>query len=74
VNLEMMMTKQLESRREETKQLHSQCDELESKLAGLKTSATRILSQGPEQAIEKAAIDNPTTVTAEDVAKWAEEI
>jgi len=74
VNLEMMMTKQLELRREETKRLHSKCDELEAKLAELKSSAARILSQGPEQPEEESTAGNPTTITAEDVAKWAEEI
>jgi len=74
VNLEMMMTQQLELRREETKQLHSKCDELEAKLAELKSSAARAFSQGPERVEEKAAADNPKTITAEDVARWAEEI
>ncbi|KAF9654090.1 hypothetical protein BDM02DRAFT_13547 [Thelephora ganbajun] len=74
VNLEMMMTRQLELRREETKRLHLKCDELEAKLAELKSSAAHTLSQGPEQMEEKAAVDNPTPVTTEDVAKWAEEI
>lgn len=74
VNLEMMMTRQLELRREETKQLHSKCDELEAKLTELKSSAARVLLQGPKQMEEKVVVDNPTTITAEDVAKWAEEI
>jgi hypothetical protein len=66
------------------------CDELEAKLAELKSSAAHVLSQGPEQVGEKVrvaekwtfylpenlqtAFDNPTAVTAEDVAKWVEEI
>jgi len=70
----MMMTRQLELRREETKRLHSKCDELEAKLAELKSSAARILSNGVEQVKEKAPLDNPTSITAEDVARWAEEI
>jgi hypothetical protein len=78
VNLEMMMTRQLELRREETKRLHSyvdveqrpnalnalghltetatrKCDELEAKLAELKSSAARIFSQGTEQVEEKVS-------------------
>ena len=66
------------------------CDELEARLAELKSSAARILSEGPEQVDEMVrgtekrtfylsedlqnAIDDLTTVTAEDVAKWAEGI
>jgi len=74
VNLEVMMTRQLELRREETKQLHSKCDELEAKLAELKGSAAHISPQGTGLVKEKAAVENPTSVIAEDVAKWAEEI
>ena len=74
----MMMTRQLELRCEETKQLHSyvdirikprvricarhlteiasrRCDEIEAKLAELKSSAARIFSQGTEEVKEKVS-------------------
>ena len=75
VNLEVMMTRQLELRREETKRLHlyvvahapkctssirhltetatRKCDELETKLAELKSSAAHAFSQGDEQVKQK---------------------
>jgi len=40
-NLEMMMHRQLELRREETKAIHEKCDALEAKLEAMRTSVTK---------------------------------
>ncbi|EIM92289.1 uncharacterized protein STEHIDRAFT_70950 [Stereum hirsutum FP-91666 SS1] len=46
-NLEQMMTRQLELRREETKKIHEKCDTLEARLADLR-SATRQSASGTD--------------------------
>ncbi|KAG2369527.1 mediator complex, subunit Med7 [Suillus spraguei] len=45
-NLELMMQRQLELRREETKNIHSQCDALEARLLELRSSAEEMA--GPD--------------------------
>ncbi|KAF9477526.1 hypothetical protein BDN70DRAFT_810548 [Pholiota conissans] len=42
-NLESMMKRQLELRREETRNLHQKCDELSSKLTELRSSVQKVL-------------------------------
>ncbi|KAJ7293088.1 MED7 protein-domain-containing protein [Mycena rebaudengoi] len=48
-NLELMMRRQLDIRREETKTLHAKCDVLEAKLNDLRASAQKISNFGLEQ-------------------------
>jgi len=88
-NLELMMKRQLELRREETNALHTKCDALESKLAELRAAAQNVAnpdlkretdlcgSSSTMQGIIEASPDktsNASTVAAEDVLRWAEEV
>jgi len=88
-NLELMMKRQLELRREETKALHTKCDALESKLVALRVAAQGVVNLGLKhesdtdrsssamQGIIEVAPDkipNASTVVLEDVLRWAEEI
>ncbi|KAF7799319.1 hypothetical protein EIP86_010551 [Pleurotus ostreatoroseus] len=83
MNLESMMQRQLELRRDETKVIHTKCDELEGKLKQLSVLA----EQGADgDAIKKEFVEalsglpeGPSTaanatITAEDVLRWAEEV
>ncbi|KAJ3530331.1 hypothetical protein NMY22_g8617 [Coprinellus aureogranulatus] len=56
-NLELMMQRQLELRREETKNIHSKCDELESKLRELRSSA-----------LELSVKSNPTSISTSPIS------
>ncbi|KDQ63352.1 hypothetical protein JAAARDRAFT_53576 [Jaapia argillacea MUCL 33604] len=83
-NLEEMMRRQLELRREETKTLHAKCDDLEAKLAEIRASARQSSSATPlsRQHLDDqpmaSTVDNssvaPSITTVEDVLRWAEEI
>ncbi|KAG7098981.1 hypothetical protein E1B28_000867 [Marasmius oreades] len=75
VHLELMMKRQLELRREETNVLNRKCDELEIKLAELRTSLND-LKQADKSLDVKPLDDVPPepTLTAEDVYRWAEEV
>ncbi|KIJ65015.1 hypothetical protein HYDPIDRAFT_110914 [Hydnomerulius pinastri MD-312] len=73
-NLESMMQRQLDLRREETKAIHAKCDELETQLLELRTAALEMASpSNPEQDAGKKQLLTPT-VTIEDVLRWAEEV
>lgn len=78
VNLELMMKRQLELRREETRAIHEKCDSLEAKLAEM-SSAVRTLSN--DTRTNKSDRNGPahesdgrTVSSTEDVLRWAEEI
>ncbi|THH18567.1 hypothetical protein EW146_g2443 [Bondarzewia mesenterica] len=60
-NLETMMRRQLELRREETKAIHDKCDSLEAKLAELRnaTQASKDLVAGPMEQVEMGVILEP---------------
>ncbi|OSC97235.1 hypothetical protein PYCCODRAFT_1377608 [Trametes coccinea BRFM310] len=78
-NLELMMRRQLELRREETKSIHAKCDTLEAQLAALR-QASQTASYAP--AVPSTAgpaqvsrLLSPThEVTLSDVLSWAEEV
>ncbi|KAJ7170121.1 MED7 protein-domain-containing protein [Mycena filopes] len=84
-NLELMMRRQLDLRKEETKTLHAKCDVLEAKLKDLRTSAQLISSftaTGANSDVDQAMTDVSSmppssildTSQQEDVLKWAEEV
>ncbi|TFK56578.1 hypothetical protein OE88DRAFT_34082 [Heliocybe sulcata] len=77
-SLELMMQRQLDLRREETTALHEKCDELEAKLAELKTAVrptTSSLKDADTQMSDVTLMSNTANeVSAEDVLRWAEEI
>nr|GAT61022.1 predicted protein [Mycena chlorophos] len=77
-NLELMMQRQLQLRREETKALHDKCDILDAKLNELRAAAQLISSRGDSTDV---AMSDPTPakvvpddVLAKDVLRWAEEV
>ncbi|KAI9058468.1 hypothetical protein FKP32DRAFT_1742151 [Trametes sanguinea] len=78
-NLELMMKRQLELRREETKSIHTKCDTLEAQLAALR-QASQTASSAPATGPTKtgsaqAVLPQPThEVTLSDVLSWAEEV
>lgn len=78
-NLELMMQRQLELRREETKNIHSQCDTLEARLLELRSSAQEMVASVEDQKstakpsgsqVQASAIN----VSLEDMLRWAEEV
>lgn len=76
-NLELMMQRQLELRREETKNIHSQCDTLEARLLELRSSAQE-MAGSDQRLIAKPSGSQVQTSTAnvslEDMLRWAEEV
>jgi len=74
-NLELMMRRQLELRRQETKAIHEKCDTLEEKLAEMRSTiqSLRQESMPADQADSIAKVDS-SHVIMEDVLRWAEEI
>jgi len=90
-SLELMVKRQLELRREETKVLHTKCDALEGKLAELRAAAQKIANSTVNHEIDmnrslsampgiieaQAGTDKRpivSTVTVDDISRWAEEI
>ncbi|KAF8922126.1 MED7 protein-domain-containing protein [Mucidula mucida] len=88
-NLESMMKRQLELRREETTALHSKCDALEAKLAELRVAAQMVADQttlvsskntsnlNDSGVLQATPINTsiPTTgVSNDDVLRWSEGI
>ncbi|KAI0347852.1 hypothetical protein BDW22DRAFT_1365143 [Trametopsis cervina] len=82
-NLEFMMQRQLELRREETKAINAQCDELEAKLNALGHAAQQAVQEDDTAAeLSQAALQIAASITgpqqqnimADDVLRWAEEI
>lgn len=78
-NLELMMQRQLELRREETKNIHSQCDALEARLLELRSSAREVAMSVADQksTVKPSGVQVPTSainVSLEDMLRWAEEV
>ncbi|KAI0705342.1 MED7 protein-domain-containing protein [Earliella scabrosa] len=83
-NLELMMRRQLELRREETKAVHTKCDALEAQLAELRAAAQGLVSApstsgvpvgaGPGQPPPPGEPPDTSRMSTEDVLRWAEEI
>lgn len=78
-NLELMMRRQLELRREETKTIHSKCDSLEAQLVELRQAAQANGSASSAGANQSAValpaqLLDPNKMSNEDVLRWAEEI
>ncbi|RPD76076.1 hypothetical protein L226DRAFT_461028 [Lentinus tigrinus ALCF2SS1-7] len=81
-NLELMMRRQLELRREETKAIHAKCDALEAQLAELRMSAQGLVS--PTAAAASGFTGGQTTqavkspdvsgMSIDEVLRWAEEV
>ncbi|KAI0066476.1 hypothetical protein BV25DRAFT_1383766 [Artomyces pyxidatus] len=79
-SLELMMRRQLELRREETKAIHDKCDSLETQLAELRkvtqkaeASASMTKNEAPSmQGVEQA--NKFTVLSKDDLLRWAEEI
>jgi len=80
VSLELMMKRQLELRREETRAIHERCDSLEAQLAQLRDMAKQSSGQRPSEQTGSGA-HAPQIETApfsllpvDKVARWAEEL
>ncbi|KAF7307184.1 Mediator of RNA polymerase II transcription subunit 7 [Mycena indigotica] len=77
-NLELMMQRQLDLRREETKALHAKCDVLDEKLKELRAAAQQISTTAA--ALDVVMSDpKPSTpvvpeISHDDVLRWAEEV
>jgi len=76
VNLELMLRRQLELRREETKTIHAKCDALELKLAEMRAAVQAL--QRDSQTAQKGEVSElkpePRDASLDDVLRWAEEI
>lgn len=75
-NLELMMKRQLELRREETKTIHSKCDSMQAKLDELRSSLSleqqdTLTSLGQKNA---EINENDASVENQDVLRWAEAV
>ncbi|GJE87557.1 Med7 domain-containing protein [Phanerochaete sordida] len=87
-NLEMMMRRQLELRREETRNIHAKCDELEAKLSALSSSALDAADGAEQDTVTSPLADAMqdvedasqqvlplnAPVSVEEVLRWAEEV
>ncbi|KAH9834990.1 MED7 protein-domain-containing protein [Rhodofomes roseus] len=85
-NLELMMRRQLELRREETKAIHDKCDELEAKLSAMRGTVQKVSKANTSTREDKRpesskvslhrylAIIALAALSTEDVLCWAEEI
>jgi len=73
VNLELMMKRQLELRREETKTLHARCDVLETKLKELRGSFQDVSAKvnlAKSDEVSQTQMSQPD-VSQTDVLRWA---
>ncbi|KAF9056563.1 MED7 protein-domain-containing protein [Panaeolus papilionaceus] len=85
-NLESMMKRQLELRREETKKIHEKCDSLTAKLDQLRGSIHKMLADSspttnqPHQPASLPSAERtqqpaqPGDITNQDVLRWAEQV
>ncbi|KZT08194.1 uncharacterized protein LAESUDRAFT_724208 [Laetiporus sulphureus 93-53] len=75
-NLELMMRRQLELRKEETKAIHAKCDTLEAKLADMRAEIQRLphASRGSSRKPVMFQAGGGDKISNEDVLRWAEEI
>jgi len=79
-SLELMMKRQLELRREETRAIHEKCDSLEAQLAQLRDTAKQNSVEPPSEQTGNS-VPAPTIeatpfllLPVDDVARWAEEL
>ncbi|KAH7914785.1 MED7 protein-domain-containing protein [Hygrophoropsis aurantiaca] len=72
-NLELMMQRQLELRKEETKAIHLQCDALETQLANLRSTAEQ-KDTTPNKSAIPPRHNTGNTLTYEDVWRWVEQV
>ncbi|TFY72420.1 hypothetical protein EVG20_g590 [Dentipellis fragilis] len=80
-NLEIMMKRQLEVRKEETRAIHEKCDNLETKLAELQRTVRQSHTSMPQteskamDVVESSRIPSIpfAAIPVEDVLRWAEE-
>ncbi|KAI0285417.1 hypothetical protein BGY98DRAFT_945824, partial [Russula aff. rugulosa BPL654] len=79
-SLELMMKRQLELRREETRAIHEKCDSLEAQLAQLRDMARQDSVQPPSEQTGNNVYAPTIEATpflllpVDDVARWAEEL
>ncbi|PCH36921.1 hypothetical protein WOLCODRAFT_140644 [Wolfiporia cocos MD-104 SS10] len=79
-NLELMMKRQLELRREETRAIHAKCDALEAKLAEMRAAVQKLPQNSAASSVKmdtgRSALQSNQTdnISMEDVLRWAEEI
>ncbi|TFY59243.1 hypothetical protein EVJ58_g5897 [Rhodofomes roseus] len=73
-NLELMMRRQLELRREETKAIHDKCDELEAKLSAMRGTVQKVSKANTSTREDKRPESSKAALSTEDVLCWAEEI
>jgi len=86
-NLESMMRRQLQLRREETKMLHEKCDALEAKLREIRGSVSNLTSSQTSQSLKQfsgvpmagvtalpSSQPKRSPVTEIDVLRWAEQM
>ncbi|OCB90499.1 hypothetical protein A7U60_g2292 [Sanghuangporus baumii] len=71
-NLEMMMTRQLELRREEAAALHKKCDDLQSRLQELKQATSNMVKVNDHGEESSQLDENSHPPNMEDVLRWAE--
>lgn len=75
-SLELMMKRQLELRKEETRAIHEKCDSLEVQLSQLREMARKTSEQIPEQAGNEVLV--PSTefplLPVDVINRWAEEL
>ncbi|KAH9964250.1 MED7 protein-domain-containing protein [Russula dissimulans] len=76
-SLELMMKRQLEHRREETRAIHEKCHSLETQLAQLREMTKQSLAESLSETGERAPEPSTETpwfslVPEEEVARWAE--
>jgi len=77
-SLELMMERQLELRKEETRAIHEKCDSLEVQLAQLREMAKQNSAQPPSEQTGNGAPGPPIETTPllllpmDEVARWAE--
>ncbi|KAF8560190.1 hypothetical protein OG21DRAFT_1451999 [Imleria badia] len=72
-NLENMMQRQLELRREETASIHTKCDGLEARLLELRATALDSASHHTASDASQQGQSTAPVVTIEDVLRWAEQ-
>ncbi|KZT63610.1 hypothetical protein DAEQUDRAFT_733615 [Daedalea quercina L-15889] len=72
-SLELMMRRQVELRRGETKVIHEKCDELEAKLEAMRGTVQKVSGAKAAPREEKRPAVS-TVLSTDDVLRWAEEI
>ncbi|KAJ4499433.1 MED7 protein-domain-containing protein [Lentinula lateritia] len=75
-NLEMMMKRQLELRKDETRVIHTKCNALEARLLALRASAEDLKqSTSPEVCIVNPSLSSEkfAPLSQDDLLRWAEE-